>query len=327
MALATRFIPHSVYLTSSSAWINQIEGTSPESGVSLIEESAGSATDREFVAARDVAPTLPIVTSDVSILSTIGMNGVAVIAGTYGPIVVYGRELPQGGLPTAIATTNHLKMTVTDGVMIPQTVSAQHNQTAKLSIMLHAILSPSAAQAAPFVFTASNAITSGAGATSKIYTTGPIKYTTSASSPAVSPRLLQGIKSISVDFGLGINKESDSGEVYPTHVGIISRMPRIEFATSDVELITEIGDGIPITLFTAYFRNVAANGQRVAAATTSHISIAGKGGVLIPVSPLAARHKSSAEARFAYVPVLDTGNSTTATNLLSISTSAAIPTS
>jgi len=317
MGLQKRFLPHSAYLKTGAidSWINGIESINPENGIALLEETAGSETDREFVAVRDVSPTLPIVTSDVSLLATIGLAGLAIVPASGKPgLTMFGRELPLGALPTAIGTGNHISMAVSDGVIIPVSVNASHNQAAKLHLLLHAILGSTAySGASPFVFTNSQTITAGAGQTANIYTTGAIKWTSGGD------KLVYGISDITVDFGLQVLKESADGQVYPDMVGIVARHPTIRFSTKDATLANTVGDGIAVTAFTAYFRQVAASGQRVAPATATHISIAGTAGIVTPAN-LNMQHRQGAAMHFTYTPVKNT-------NILTISTTAAIPTS
>lgn len=312
MSLPVRFVPHSVNIASSSVWMNQLESSSIDGGVTLFEESGGSEVDREFVAIRGVEPTMPLITSDLTLLSTIGFSGL-LISGT--GLIAYGRELPLGATPTAIATAHHLKLVCTDGLLVPTGVRCGHNQVAKLSTHLHGILGTGGGSGAtPFVLTASNAIASGAGGTTNIYTTGPVKYTAAAGS-----RLVQGIADVGVDFGINVLKESDTGDVYPSHVSIIQRMTKFSFTTKDVELITEVGDGISVTAFAQYFRNVAVNGQRVAPGTTTHISVSATAGMITPGSTTLT-HARPGESAFTFTPAKNT-------NLIVINTVVAIPTS
>lgn len=320
----SRFIPHSVRLKTAGgtdAWVNGIESAAPNLGIQLFEESSGSETDREFVAARDIAPTLPIVTSDLSILSTVGFNGLAIAPGAGSPgVVCYGRQVANEGLPTAVGTSAHLQMACSDGLLVPVSLRAGHNQAAKLSLLLHGILGTAGSSGTtPFVFTSSQAITTGAGATTNIYTTGPLKFTPSSGANSGTPRFTQGIKDLGVEFGLGILKESDSGNVYPSHVSIVSRMTTFEFTTVDANLVAEIGDGVSVSTFSVYFQQVSANGQRVAAATTTHIAVTGTAGMITP-GTVNLRHKTAGTVGFTFTPAKNT-------NLISISTTSAIPTS
>ena len=309
--LTSRFIPHSVELTSGPSWINQIADTNVSSGIELIEESAGSQTDTEFVAVRAIKPTMALDTSDLSILTSVGFAGLPLITGGNN-LIAYGRQEPLDALPAPIASSVHIKMLCQDGLIVPDSISAQHNQVARLRATLHGHLASGGA-ATPFVFSNGNAIASGAGQVANCYTTGPVKFTSGSST------LVQGISALSINFGIGLLKESDSGEVYDTHVSIHSRSPRLEFSTKDPTLMATVGDGLAVTNFSMYFRQIAASGQRVAAATATHISVVGTAGMLIP-GGMNLVHKQSGVAHFSFVPALNT-------NLITISATATIPTS
>src|SRR5580765_5939431 len=169
-SLATRFIPHAAMLSNGPVWINQIESLTPEDNAELFEETAGSETDTEFVAERQLMPTLPIATSDLTILSTVGFAGLPLVQGT-NTLTAFARELPLGALPTAIATAHHITLAVSDGLIVPTQIRAQHNQVAKLGLMVHAILGTGGSSGAtPFVYATAQTITSGTAQVANIYT-------------------------------------------------------------------------------------------------------------------------------------------------------------
>ena len=324
MALSSsRFVPYAVHLVGSSTWINQIETTPINPGVQLFEESTGSQTDRSLVAVRSIEPTVPISTSDLNILATIGYAGLSWNGSTAVPVVLYGRELPLGAVPSAVGSSAHLSCSISDGLLVPMSLAASHNSVAKLSLMLHALLgSGASAGARPMVLAKNQAISTShtpEPAAQTMFTAGVVHFATGASSPAVSPRLLTGITALSVDFGISVEKEGTDGDVYPSFAAIIGRTPRIEFSTRDLTLAVEIGDGIATTGFDAYFRKIDANGQRVAVATTEHIKFTGTTGMITP-GGMTLAHKRPGEATFTFTPASASPN-------LAISTTSAIPTS
>lgn len=324
MALITRFIPHAAKLNTLAgvvSWINQVESYGADDGISMLEETTGSETDRAFTAIREGNPTIPLSTTDLSLLTTIGFGGVPLASGgTHDALTLWGRESAEGALPTAIATTNHIKCLVSNGLLVPVSISGSHNQAARLSLMVHPILgSDTNAGAEPMVFSTGNAITAGAGQTANIYAPALVRFTTGASSPAVSPRLVTGLQSIGVDFGIGVNKESTDSEVFPTFVSILSRMPKIEFSTKDPALRAEIGSGVALATWAVYFQQFATNGQRVLKATATHIKVSGTLGMINP-GGTRFQHKQTASSTFSITPVLDTGT------IITVSVTSAVPT-
>jgi hypothetical protein len=320
MSLPVRFAPYSVDINTAggtTAWINQIQSTSVEQNITLFEESGGSQTDREFVAVKEVAPTIPIDTTDLSMLATIGMAGVSITPASGSPgVVIYAREIANQSLPALTSSAVHISMAVSDGLLVPMSLNATNNSTAKLQLMLHAILGSTATYsgATPVVSTASSTIASGAAGTVNVYTSGVVKYTISGG----ASRLVKGVISQSVNFGLKVRKEATDGEAHVTFVIIERRYPELTFVTDDVELATEIGEQVSISSFAMFFTALSQNGQRVAAATTSHVSITGTEGIVTPTK-VEAQFQKSGNAAFKFTPALNT-------NLLTISTSAAIPT-
>lgn len=315
MSLASRFLPHSIKIASATgpvaAWIDGIQSYSPDPNVSLFEEGGGSEIDREVVATNQVAPTLPMETSDLSFIATCGLSGIPISADdTHVGLTAYGREILAGGVPTAIATADHLMALVSDGLLVPVGMRSSHGGIGKLVMMLHTWLGTGDnSGATPMVFSAANAIPSGASQTSKLFTVGPIKF---------GSRLCEGIQDIAVTFGIEVFKEGDNGEVYQSIGCIMARNPKIEFSTRDTHLISEIGDGISIATFAAYFQKITANGQRVAPGTGAHVSISGTAGMITP-GATALKYRSPGTSAFTFTPAKNT-------NILSLSATATIPT-
>lgn len=318
---ANRFLPYGVNINTAlgaTGWINQIESTIINAGVSLFEETTGSEVDRQYVAEKELSPTVAIVTSDLTALTTIGYSGLFISPGSGTPgVTLFARQLPLGSLPTAIGTSAHISCTVSDGIIVPVSISCGNNDVAKLNFELHATLGTTATYsgATPLVYANSQAITSGSAATANVFTGGPAKFTVSGGSSF----LVQGVSMSAVQFGITVNKEHTDSEVYASHVSIIARMSKMEFTIKDPTLAATIGDGVSVSAFAGYFRNVASAGQRVAPATTSHAKISGTAGMVTP-GTLNLSHKRTGEMSFIYTP-------TFSTQQLTLSTAAAIPTS
>lgn len=313
--LAYRFLPYAAFLNTEAGTtliINQIDSEQPDSGVKLFEEATGSEYDRMFVADKSIEPVVKFDTSDLTVLTTVGLAGVLINPGDATPgMTFFGRYFPTGGLPAATSASDHLELLISDGLLVPLSVRASHNSVAKLSLQAHAILGTTAtySSATPFVWTTAQAITTGATATANIFTTGPIK---------VDGVLYQGIEDINVNFGIEVVKEGSDGDVYPSFIGIIMRMTSIEFTTADPQLMATFGDAYALSSsFAAYFRKVAANGTRVPIATTTHMKVAGTTGMITPGS-VSLTHKKPGTASFTYRP--------TGTTQLTMAT-AAIPAS
>lgn len=317
-APASLFTAHSVQIETAggtSAWIDQVQEADLDLGIELFEESGSGESDREQVAVRSRENVLRIGTSDLAFLATCGLSGIHVAADADDPgMVAWGKSIPQGGIRDAIATAAHLKLAMSDGLIIPVSLEGSHNRIARLMVEAHAKKGTGAQSGThPFVITKDSAITSGGQTSAARYVAGVVKYNSGGN------KLVTGIKDISVRFGIGLIKESSDAEIDISHIAILSRNPVIEFTTIDGELLDDVGEsGAACTSFAVYFQKVAANGDRVAKGTGEHISIIATSGLLIPVSQ-GTPHNNAGEGRYRFTPVKDT-------NLFTIATNATIPT-
>ena len=317
----TRFIPHGVNVNcvAVQAWINQIESTAVDGGIQLFEETTGSEVATQYVASKSIEPKIQIATSDLTALTTVPFAGLYInpASGTPG-VIVYGRALPEGSLPAAIGSSAHITCTVSDGMLIPVSIASTNNEVAKLNLSLEAVLGQTAtySSATPLLWATGATISSGSAATTNIYTGGPVKFTSNSTS-----YLCQGVAMSSVQFGIKLLKESTDSQTYPTQIAIIEQKPKFEFTTKDPTIIATIADGIAVSAFAGYFRNVSQNGQRVAPATATHAKISGTAGMITP-GTLNLSHKRAGEASFIYTPSFDGTNA-----IIVVSTTAAIPTS
>jgi hypothetical protein len=197
---------------SVATWVDGLKSQGPDMGVEVLDESGGSETDTEFVGIRSVKPTVPFVTSDLSLLSAIGMQGLFIQPASGKPgVELYGREQPQGGLPTAEATANHLKGEISDGLIVPLSIRGSNQQAAELSMLIHAILgtTPTYSNTEPIKWTSSSAIRTGAGGVANIYLPSVVK---------INSRYIEGNLDIQVDFGLNVFKEAVDSEVEDSEV-------------------------------------------------------------------------------------------------------------
>lgn len=324
MALSlSRFVVYALHLVGAAKWINQVDTAPWNLNASLFEESSGSQTDRAFVATREINPTIPISTSDLTILGTIGFGGYNWTGASAIPVVAYAREMPLGALPSAVGGSVHISNTISDGLLVPMSISAGHNQIARLQLMLHALLGAGGSSGAtPFVIATLQAISTSDSpepGTNNMYVPRAIKFTTTATSPAVTPRLIRGITQISVNLGIQVFKEGTDSDVYPSFASIIARNPVIEFSTTDLTLVKEVGDGIQISTLDTYFAQVAANGQRTLDASALHTKFACTTGML-HYGAVGLGHQHKGEANFTFTPAA-------ASPIVAVSTTAAIPTS
>lgn len=318
MALANRFIPYNASIKCTnlaSAFLMQLKSYSLDLGVTIQEEASPGSLDRDELWVSDVTPKLPLVTTDLTFLSSCGMLGISIIPANSKPgFVAFGRNVPLGGVQDAIATASHVKVTVSDGLLVPVALRASHNQLAELSLLLHAILGTTAtySKTNPMLIEKASALVDSGYAVPKLFTAGPAQCTYSAAT-----RIIQGIKDVSVNFGLNVKVESDSGNPYPSHASIYSRMPTFEFTTNDLAFAADVGEGLSVTSFSQFFRAIGELGIRVGGG--SDLSVNTSQGLIKP-GAMNLQNRTPGTAAFTYYPTSISGGA-----VVSISTSDSCP--
>ncbi len=109
---------------------------------------------------------------------------------------------------------------------------------------------------------------------------------------------LSGIQSVGISLGIQETVEFGDGDVWPKHVGIISRLPIITLSSLDVALFDQIdAGGLAVTQLDMYFRKgTLGGGGVVAEATSGHIKIAANVGMID--SPTIRGTRSEVSATF-----------------------------
>lgn len=325
MSIPNIFVPNSVYIKTAGGvdtWIDAIQSSEMQEGIELMEESGSGEIAREFISMRSRLPMLPLETLQITKLTTISpLVGIFIspASGALG-VKAWGKYMPLGSGPDAIANTTHLLCTITDGQLVPISLRASQGQAARLSLMIHAILGSTATytQARPMIFTKDQAITSGQAQMAELYTLGAVKYTISGGASV----LITGLTDMGVNFGLQVAKEMSDGEVDATHICIAGQNPVFDFTTKDGDRLADVGeDGRSLSAFDMYFQKCDKNGLRVPKATAQHVKVSCTDGMLTPGS-LRAQHKQSANASFTFTPSKPSGG-----NIIAVVSNAAIPTS
>lgn len=245
-------------ISVGNTFIPQITNWSVNKGVTELVESGSGAVDPTFVAIGEMRPAISITTSAIATsLGACGMDGLAISSGV--PVVAYMQKAAAGS--TRMSGSNHIKLTMNKGIMIPRQISATHNQIATINYDIFALYDGTNA---PIIYANNQALT-GSTAASELFTCGPIY---------AGATLINSIQSTTVDFGIRERIHSGSGEVYPTFGCIESRRPSITANTDDVVSDIALGFGGRAESATAskvYLRKIAKGSDRVADSTGEHI--------------------------------------------------------
>ena len=182
-----------------------------------------------------------------------------------GGFSLYAQQRAQGG--TRESGSSHIKYNVTDGILVPTTLSVSQDGSATLS---YSATARSDSGAAPMIITDSQALPSTTD--DERFGIGPVD---------IGGTTITGVTGIDIDFGLTVRGTHGDGDVYPSFVSIDLIQPSITFrvldasvAVSSVPLAGVLGTHAD-TIF--YLRKRALGGQYVSDATAEHVKFTAYG--------------------------------------------------
>lgn len=227
-------------------------------------------TDFQETTDGDVYPRLlgimeanPMVTCQslcvASVIDAIPLTGTALGSGTPAPGVFYLQKAANKG--TRTSGSNHVTGTINDGLAVLGQISAQTSQKAMATFVAHAIFDGTND---PIAYAGSQALAAGVAA-DEAFTVGPV---------SINGSTIGGVKSITIDPGLQIEKNRSDGDPFPTHVCIMTIRPSITIRVAHEIMVAYGIDGVQqgATDSIVYLRKLAQLGTRVADATAEHIS-------------------------------------------------------
>jgi hypothetical protein len=244
--------------------LDQVSDFSVDSGTEMLIQAADGGVDPTFTAVMSQQPRIRYSTTAISTLfaanrcTARGFNfsGDADEAG----MECWLQKLAEGG--TRAAGSNHIKMTVIEGMLLPRTISA--SQTDPASCDLEAICTWDGTND-PVVIATSQAL-SGSPTVEEIYVAGPVSLNGST---------YDGTQDITIDFGLTEIVQAADGGVWPTFVAIQRTQPTITIRSLNVELMNTLGltgTAQDASDSVIYLKHVSQNSTRVIDATETHIS-------------------------------------------------------
>lgn len=256
--------------------ISQITEQSIDPAIQKILSAGGGQIDNTYVAIGQHAPTISFSTTDLNgVLDLAGINALAIDQGASPPngmtLWFRARKLGAGFEPDDQATDVHIKLFVNFGMLVPISANAAINGDASISMQIIPIWD---------------------GTNDPIVITDEIPFTTDF--PAVDADhytigkwwindiLLDFNQSMTVNFGINVDRKFAAGSVFPSWAGILSRTPTITCQTLDIAHIgdksTVIGGGVlgqiidPLKVTRAYFQKRVPGGGVVADAVAEHVS-------------------------------------------------------
>jgi hypothetical protein len=196
----------------SSVVCGGIRNQSGRTGIELKQEVTSGNIWPEFQSIYSAKPTFGFGTVSVKqVLDALGTTALAIANSTNPGVVMYGKKkLSGGGRATG---SNHLTYTVGKGLLVPRTLTAEHQQDAIMNLDLMAV--SDADQAAPVAYGASQALPSS--------TVDNVRWTLGKvvlGSTSENQFTLTQKTRVELDFGLSAETVSADGHVYDEHAHI-----------------------------------------------------------------------------------------------------------
>ena len=208
-----------------STVINGIASSGFSPGLVELALNGSGKVDVGFVAALGAAPELSFSTTAVSsalALFQTGSNPLNGIAITGSNFLFYYEKIANQG--TRSAGSTHVKATVAEGMVIPMSIEASHYGAAMASYRV--VCTSADGTTAPIAFAASQALDAGIANAAELFTLGSV---------AVNGTTLDGVASVSINFGNNVEVSGGDGNPYPEFVAITTRRPSITFSTTNLD--------------------------------------------------------------------------------------------
>ena len=227
-------------------------------------------TRMRYLVAQNFAPTFSTLSIAAALTLTSGAS-VASLADMSGGLSFYAQKHEDGAARGSGSV--HRKFTFAKGLLVPQTLSCQHQGDASLSFSVPATSSDGTT--CPLVITDSSALAAIANNEER-FTLGPID---------VAGVTLTGVRSLQINFGIEITVDGADSDLYPTHASAKMIAPVITLSGVDAEWVKAANipiGGTPATHANTaiYLRKRADGGTFVADATEEHVEITAAGYVV-----------------------------------------------
>jgi hypothetical protein len=169
-----------------------------------------------------VGKAMPIIDFTSGDLKTILADLTSQIARAIdGDFSIWFQKMEKGGLRSAGAT--HTKGTVAAGMIIPVSLTLQDGQSAALSAQV--VLTSADGSTSPLALAGITAMVASAGAAA-LWTLGPV---------TINGTVLEGVESVTINFGIEPATLGGSGLVYPTFTGVAKMKPTIAITAQSVD--------------------------------------------------------------------------------------------
>lgn len=211
-----------------------------------------------FVSIGKIAPVIDFATGDIKRMLAALTNQIALAISS--DFYIWFQKMTAGG--TRATGTNHVKGTIVSGMVIPVSLTLTDGAAAELSCQI--ILVSADGAASPLTLTASQALVAAAGAGAG-WTLGEV---------SLNGTTLEGVRSVTINFGITPVTLGGSGLIYPTFAGAMAVNPTIAITANSLDEFISwgfTGAAQGATDSTILVQDMAAGGVRGSAPITCTI--------------------------------------------------------
>lgn len=211
------------------------------------------------------APAVRLSTTDLKTLfDACGITGMAVDNdGDNDGVRIYWQRMAAGGTRDAAAAGTHVETIIANGLMVLRSLELSHQSPAVASAEIFARKESSTA---PLAFDEAANLTSGVNPASDVqWTLG--KVTLNATD-------LEGLSSVSLDFGVQVLPDAKDSDIYPTFLSIARIQPVLTIRGAHIDItgtLTEDGVYYTASQVVFYAKKRSEGGTFVADGTAEHI--------------------------------------------------------
>jgi len=246
---------------TNTTYIHGLQSLTASYGTREVTAGGDGTVYPTFAAIMSQSPRLTWSTVAVkTALDAIGVTGTAITSSATG--VFYFRKIDgDTGLPATGSV--HRTATLNMGMIVPSRLTMSQGSVATISYDVYVAYDGSHN---PIIHGTSAALETDVNL-SAAFTQGTFDLNGS---------ILDGVQSVTIDFGINVQQLSSDGDVWPTKLHVASIAPNVRVqltdSTANIATLSALGTGSASTDSVAYLQKLDDNGNRVAAATEEHIS-------------------------------------------------------
>ena len=266
------------------------------SGLRQILLGTGDAARPRLLVNQQQTPEVEFTTRKITSLSTVGVTGLKIDSDVDDDgLELWFQKRDEGA--NLASGSSHLKGTINEGILVPVSLRAGNDDVA--TIDYRCVITYDGTND-PIVWADSSAV-EGSPASDEVFFAGPCSF---------NGTTIEGVQSITADFGLDVAALGGEGEQFTTFASVRRIQPRVTVNTLDVSTWASLGiSGVAQTATDSliYLRKGDTDGGRKSNATAEHVQFSMDDGAIY-VQDGDATEDGDATVNIVFQPIYDGTN-------------------